>query len=220
VAFDDRFVEVVVLVVSRRFSTRSLLIINSTRCILHTSPSWVPSRRAARRGLNSLSARSARTLCCRRTAMRPKALARNAFSPLRRRDARQHGSHRRPQCCHRTQAQRRIPRVHARPKKRPRGLEPADRLVEYLPVARPDEHMPRAHRGVGQRPQHPASAIRGVGEHPALAEVDLHLRAGLTVGRRHGGLPATQVQFYCGVTVQRAVRHHHTPAVATAISSS
>jgi hypothetical protein len=59
---------------------------------------------------------------------------------------------------------------------------------------------------------HPAPTIACVGEQAESAEVDLHLRTRLAVGHRHRGLAPTKVQFGCGVTVQRSIRHHHTPA--------
>ena len=72
--------------------------------------------------------------------------------------------------------------------------------------------MPRVHRGEDQPVHHASPPIGDVGEHPEPAEVDLHLRARLAVGHRHCGLSAAEGQFCCGITIQRPILHHHTPA--------
>ncbi|GFG95324.1 hypothetical protein MTIM_12030 [Mycobacterium timonense] len=64
-------------------------------------------------------------------------------------------------------------------------------------------------RGEDQPMHHPPAAVLDVGEQPESTEVDLQFAAGLTIGHRHRGPPLPKAQFRCGISMQRAIRHHH-----------
>ena len=93
-----------------------------------------------------------------------------------------------------------------------RASNPAITSAKRLPVGGPDEHVPRIHRGEDQPVHHPPPTIRGIGE---------HARAGRSrpapPRRVHSRPPAPwpappELQFCCGIPMQRPIRHHHTAA--------
>ena len=80
-------------------------------------------------------------------------------------------------------------------KEHPGGLEPGDHVAQRLAVGRPDEHVPRIHRGEDQPLHHPPTAILGIGEQAQPAEINLQFSTRLAVGHPHRALTLPKPQF-------------------------
>jgi hypothetical protein len=96
---------------------------------------------------------------------------------------------------------------------RPRRVAPGDQRAQRLGERQPHEHVPRVARGEDQRVHLPPPPRHRVSQHPQVAEVDLALRPGLSVGDadRRGGLP--EPAPLDAEPVQGPVGHHDTAAL-------